>query len=47
MIKNFIVNNIQNTFSINFNNKYQLVVKYGLIKYGFPKAAILLILLFL
>jgi len=47
MLNNFINNNIENTLPIHFNNKYQIVVKYGLIKYGFPKAAILLILLFL
>ena len=46
-MNNFIKNNTMDIFHIRFNSKYQLVIKYGLIKYGLPKSTILLILLFL
>ena len=37
MMNNFIKNNTMDIFHIRFNSKYQLVIKYGLIKYGLPK----------
>ena len=46
-MNNFVNNNLMDMFHLRFNNKYQLVIKYGLIKYGLPKSTILLILLFL
>ena len=46
-MNNFINNCLQSQLPINFSDSYQIVMKYGLIKYGLPKSAILLILLFL
>ena len=46
-MRNLINNSIQTKLPINFSDSYQIVMKYGLIKYGFPKAAVILILLFL
>ena len=46
-MNNFMNNSLQTKLPINFSDSYQIVMKYGLIKYGFPKAAVLLILLFL
>ena len=47
IIPNIFSNSIGKTLPVNINNPYQIVIKYSLLKLGFPKISVLLILLFL
>ena len=47
MINNFTSNSFENALNIHYNNPYQLVIKYTLIKVGLSKSIIALILLFI
>jgi hypothetical protein len=45
IMNNFINNSLKNQFPLQINNKYQIVISYGLTKYGLSKSIILLVLL--
>ena len=45
IMNNFINNSLKNQFPLQINNKYQIIISYGLTKYGLSKSIILLVLL--
>ena len=44
-MNNFLNNSLKNQFPLQINNKYQIIISYGLTKYGLSKSIILLVLL--